>query len=814
MNRFRSRGWAAALIGVAAIWALGMLVPAHGAPGIRVLVDDLPLALIPPASVVDDFLYLPLRPLAQQFNATVTFGNREIEVRRPDGVTFTLRTGRLEIWSDGMVVAVVEAPVRLVNGATMIPKGAVDVLFDALTVWNRQEHLVVIVTRKIPFHVTTTSKPLPPPGTVRPAANAPREFVPEFRPDLDRPVVASGHVTLGLSLGGDNGFVATGRVAFRSHGGPDRIEGAMALATGNGSVQAAGTVTLKRTTSTFTLGGFSVHDSPLTLYEQGLIGLMYQGYLGRFGTRMYAANIPNSSVHVYGVGMSFPPVGSWLLNGELMYSPETGALVARGRAARPLRPGLAAFAEIAAGSSAAGSGTAWRVGITAGTPRLTASLSYLSLSAGFPTVGNAALFAGRTGPLLQLSYRPTPQWTFLASAAFLSGVASGVPDRTAYSLLASYRPTPTLSFAAEVRTIEDTSSGVRTRSTAAQAAVAFTPGRWGIVLAGSHNAEANLLTGITDGTSTFSLRAGYTLRNGLPVWAEISRSIGSTTAWTYGLGATFRLNARMDLSAQVRQKFYSLPSVYTETALEVGVSRPLSNGAHLTMGAGVRHNSSSGAATPFLSFQYGYPVHMYGEARVGKLGGLMFVDANGNGRWDAGEAGVPGVVLRLGDRSAAISNEAGKVAVEGVREGEYAASLDEDTIPAGLVAVQAKQIVRVAANETASLEFALAPAAAVRGVLFIDENGNGVRDRNERGADGVVVVLQPGGRIYTTEADGAFEFAHLAAGTYTVAIDQRALPSSVKVKGDGTYTVTLRPGASAVLEIPVLDGKTVIRTFP
>lgn len=822
MTRGRSRGWSAALIIGAAVWLLGpvpsgtrlgTLLPAQAAEPVRVLIDDIPLTLIPPATVEDAFLYLPLRPLAQHFQATLTVDKQVIEVHRTDGVIFTLRLGRLEIWSGGMAVAVTEAPVRLVNGVTMIPRGAVDVLFDTLTVWNRQEQQLVIVTRKATtFQTTMTTKPLPAPTRVVPGVAA-HAFVPEFKPQTEPPLLASGYLTVGLALGGGE-VVGTSRLQFRTHTGPDRLEGTMAMSAGTGSFQTAGTMILRRPTSTLTVGGLSINDSPLTIYEQGLVGLLYQTHLRRTEARFFGGNIPNSSTQVYGMSVTFPPVGQWLLQGGLLYDPGSGALVLKGRADRLLRKGLSVFGELAGGSSNAGSGTAWRVGVTAQVSAFTASVSYLSLADGFPTVGNASLFSGRSGPLVQLSYRPNPHWTFIASGAALRGQSTGTPDRYVYSLLVSYRPIPVLGIVGEARSVEDTTSGVRTRSTSAQAAVTFTTGRWGFVLAASQQFDANLLLGTTTGTSTFSLRAGHALINGLPVWAELSRSLGDTEAWGVGVGWSFRVSPRMDLNAQLRHKIYTLPSAYSETSLEVGLSQPLQNGANLTLGAGLRYNSSTSSATPYLAFQYGYPVYMRGDLRVGRLEGVMFVDLNGNGRRDPGEPGVPGVILRIDDRTAAMSDDAGKAVVAGMPEGDYHASLGDDSIPANLAPVQISLTVRVAANGTTTVEFPLVPTIALRGVVYFDENNNGARDRNEKGIAGVVIRIVGRDQFRTTEDDGTFDFLHLPAGEYTVIVDQRSLPRGFKTKGDGAYVVTLRPGGSIMIEIPLLEGKTVIQTFP
>ena len=795
-------------LAVAAALTLLAAPTARAADPVRVLVDDIPLALTPDPVVQDAFLFLPLRPLAQHFQASLIVDRQAIEVRRADGGAYLLRLGRLEVWSGGVVIAVTEAPVQLMQGTTMIPRGAVDVLFETLTVWNPQVSVLTITTARRPAQITTTPRPAAAVTRTGPSP-APVAFVPEFHPAVERPIVASGYVTAGMSLGAET--AATARLQFRTHTGAERVDGSVALSAGSGLLTTAGTITRRTPEDTLTVGGISVHDSPLTVYEQGLIGAVYQVRRGRSTWRFFGGNIAGTASYLYGASVALDPIGHWLLQGATVYDPATGTLVLKGRTDRVLHPGVTAFAESAWGESPAGSGGAWRLGFDFGSKQFTTSVSYLSLDPRFPTLGNAALFAGRSGPLVQLSYRPSPVWTFSGSASLLRG-APGVSDRYVTSLLAHYRPTPSIGIVAETRAVEDTVAGVRTRSTSGQVAVTFTTGPWGLVLAGSHTMDAGVLTGTAASTATLSFRAGYTLPSGLPLWAEVSRSSGDTAAWGCAVGSAFRLSDRTDLNTQVRHKIYTLPSSYAETSLELSVSQPLASGAHLTLGGGLRYVTTAGAAAPYLAFQYGYPLHAYGPRQTGRLAAVMYVDQNGNGIRDAGEPGMGGIVLRVDDQSAAISDASGAATVAGVQAGDVTVAIDDGTVPAYLVATAPVQSVRVVATETREVAFPLAPAAALLGVVFHDENGNGVRDEGEKAIPGVVLRLSGTAILRTADGDGVYVFDHLPPGTYAVTVDLRSVPLGYKVRGEGSYAVTAVAGEERSLDIP-LDGRPVVRTF-
>jgi hypothetical protein len=63
----------------------------------------------------------------------------------------------------------------------------------------------------------------------------------------------------------------------------------------------------------------------------------------------------------------------------------------------------------------------------------------------------------------------------------------------------------------------------------------------------------------------------------------------------------------------------------------------------------------------------------------------------------------------------------------------------------------------------------------IEGSVFLDANGNGVREGNENGAANVLVLLD--GKFSTrTNAFGAFEFASVVAGPHSIVVLQDDLP--------------------------------------
>src|SRR2546428_743502 len=344
-----------------AVCTLGLAVPIYGAVAvIRVVVDDVALSISPPAFFQDGTVYLPLAPLARRFQATTKFAAPAIDVLRLDGAVLTLRVDRLEVWSGDVVTTLLEAPVRLVNGVTMIPKSAVEALFDALTTWDAQEGVMTIVTRA-PFQTAVAARPPRPPAASASAPVAARPFASEFQQDLTPPLTSSGYVSLGLTSG-VGALTATAAVQYKSFGAPESIEGLLRVGAGNGPLDASGVVVLRNPAYTLTVGGLALDESPFTLYQQGILGVAYEGTLGDSEARYFGGSVSASSGQAYGMTLSFPPVGVWQAEAGFMYDPTAGALLTRERADREVAPGLALFGEVADGVSGIAAGPAVRVG--------------------------------------------------------------------------------------------------------------------------------------------------------------------------------------------------------------------------------------------------------------------------------------------------------------------------------------------------------------------------------------------------------------------------------------------------------------------
>lgn len=168
------------------------------------------------------------------------------------------------------------------------------------------------------------------------------------------------------------------------------------------------------------------------------------------------------------------------------------------------------------------------------------------------------------------------------------------------------------------------------------------------------------------------------------------------------------------------------------------------------------------------------------------VGVRAYVDANGSGAFDAGDVPLSGSTVTLtpaggGTALTATTNAEGLATFESVTIGSYLASLS-GSVPAGAVLVTATSPVVVVPFQggTIASEFRYAfNPGTIAGVLYRDNNANNVFDPGtDTPAPGISVALFSGTTAAgdtlattTTDASGAFSFAALRPGDYTLAFD-------------------------------------------
>lgn len=181
---------------------------------------------------------------------------------------------------------------------------------------------------------------------------------------------------------------------------------------------------------------------------------------------------------------------------------------------------------------------------------------------------------------------------------------------------------------------------------------------------------------------------------------------------------------------------------------------------------------------------------------IATLACWIFEDANGNGRRDEGETGLPGAAIRLtqeGIEHTATTDKDGVCRFDALEMGVYNLSA---TPPAGYTHTSVgTQILSLTQGGEVKAEFGVQLAQTISGLVFADVNGNGSPDSGEAGMEGVTIRLSgEAARETTTGADGAFRFSALPAGVYTVA---ETHPAGYVSTTPALQMITLGLGGSA-----------------
>ncbi|MCI5140616.1 MAG: hypothetical protein D3909_02585, partial [Candidatus Electrothrix sp. ATG1] len=192
----------------------------------------------------------------------------------------------------------------------------------------------------------------------------------------------------------------------------------------------------------------------------------------------------------------------------------------------------------------------------------------------------------------------------------------------------------------------------------------------------------------------------------------------------------------------------------------------------------------------------------------GTIAGTVYEDTNGNSTQDAGEPGIPGVVVAITDSEGGIQTlitDANGNYAANVPAGDTIVDIDATTLPTGFTQTQGTDptTVTVPAGGIGSDVDGFEPpadAGRLEGVVYSDTNGDGVQNPGEPGIAGVTVTITDnsgGTQVLTTDGNGAYG-ATVPAGATTVDIDETTLPGgSTQTQGTDPTVVTVVAGETA-----------------
>lgn len=178
----------------------------------------------------------------------------------------------------------------------------------------------------------------------------------------------------------------------------------------------------------------------------------------------------------------------------------------------------------------------------------------------------------------------------------------------------------------------------------------------------------------------------------------------------------------------------------------------------------------------------------------GVLSGKVFSDLNGNGSFDPGEPGVPGVVLSLEDQRVS-SGKDGEFRFPGRSPGEYVVKLAR--LPTGYGATVWEFPVSLGLGKETKLFIPLVPLSGISGVVFNDIDGDGQRGPEEPGLGRVLIhIIAADGKIIEVFSDslGRFSWPELLPGRYLVELLADYLPPRYTPTTPTSVEIELAPG--------------------
>ncbi|MGE0084616.1 MAG: SdrD B-like domain-containing protein [Desulfococcaceae bacterium] len=191
----------------------------------------------------------------------------------------------------------------------------------------------------------------------------------------------------------------------------------------------------------------------------------------------------------------------------------------------------------------------------------------------------------------------------------------------------------------------------------------------------------------------------------------------------------------------------------------------------------------------------------FGDQAKGTLSGTVFNDSNGDGIQNSSEPGIGGVVIQLADSqgnviASALTAGDGSYVFTNLQTGNYTVS---ETDPDGFISTTDNDVpVMISSGGSASANFGDQQKGTVSGIVFVDSNGDGILNNDEKGLGGVTVELtDANGNVIAsavTAGDGSYIFINVVPGDYTV---RETDPEGFTSTTPNSVPVTLVSGGAA-----------------
>jgi hypothetical protein len=201
----------------------------------------------------------------------------------------------------------------------------------------------------------------------------------------------------------------------------------------------------------------------------------------------------------------------------------------------------------------------------------------------------------------------------------------------------------------------------------------------------------------------------------------------------------------------------------------------------------------------------------------GAFYGKVYQDVNLNGRFDPGiDQPQANVQIRVDGNFYALTDHNGNFRVDNIKAGQHTIYIDLLSVRADLTLLDsAQQTAVLRPGRDTIIDFRLVRTGRIRGIVWLDQNGNGKFDKGEQALSDVR-VLTSSGRDTLTNAEGEFVLGDLPPGEHIVLIDEKTLPENTKPLV-GSLQVSVRAGSETKdVNFPVVNkpAQINVKRFP
>ena len=200
--------------------------------------------------------------------------------------------------------------------------------------------------------------------------------------------------------------------------------------------------------------------------------------------------------------------------------------------------------------------------------------------------------------------------------------------------------------------------------------------------------------------------------------------------------------------------------------------------------------------------------------KLSTISGRVFQDINENGSYEP-EIDKPqtNVRLRMENGQSAVTDEFGLYTFDDLSENQYKVSLDPLTVRADLTILDGEEVsVMLPPGRTTQIDFRLVRTGQVSGTIWLDENDNGIFDKNEKPlAD--IRLLAGNGKDTLTDAEGSFSMGDLPPGEYALFIDEKTLPANTKPTTESTTVKIIAGQRVSDFLLPVKIKPAITKNF-